>query len=106
MQLRNAAIVVYSLVVAASSIPAFRDIPNTVLIPYYVVIPGYCFSLLAGRSETLSSRIFYTFGWSLALLCGVVALESLNTKAQNLPLSILIPLMTLVVFVFDYFHGR
>ncbi len=106
MEFRNAGILVYSIVVAASTIPSLHQIPSALSVPYFILVPGYCLSLVVNRQEPLAGRLFYTIGWGIALISGVAAVESLNPLQQSLPLSIVIPLITVILLVSDYLHER
>jgi hypothetical protein len=100
-QVRYIGTAVYSLLVLATTVPALRIIPHTIIIPYFVIVPGYCMTFLLNRSASIVDRLFYALAWSIALLTAVVSLETFNA---GLPLSVVVPGVTLIVLGYNYLH--
>ena len=101
----NALIVVYSALIMATVVPSFSRITGDIVPPYYLFVPGYCITSLFGGVDSLIERLFFTIAWGLATLAGVFALESLEPNI-TLSLNVVIPIITLVVLTYNYFHGR
>ncbi len=106
LQLRNAGAVVYSLAVVATIIPVLGRLSNLIVIPYYVLVPGYFVTLLLRETDTVVERLFYSVAWSLALLASVYSVKTLTPAYQYLPINVVIPSVTIVLLAFDYFHRR
>ncbi|MDA4117656.1 MAG: hypothetical protein OK455_04855 [Thaumarchaeota archaeon] len=102
-QLRYIVCASYSLLVLATTVPALKGIPHTVILPYLVIIPGYCMTFLLNRDASAFDRVFFAIAWNLALITGVVSLETTN---PGLPLSVVIPGVTLAVLGYNYVHDR
>jgi len=102
-QFRYIGIAAYSALVFGTTVPSLKLIPHSLIIPYFLIVPGYCITFLLNRSASIVDRLFYSLAWSLALLTAVVSLETFNS---GLPLSIVIPAVTLLVLGFNYVHDR
>jgi uncharacterized membrane protein len=103
---REAVIVVYSLIVIATDLPAFGGIPNVVVIPYFLFIPGYCLTSLITPTDSIIEKTFYTLAWSLALAANFIAINTLRSGLPVLPIKVVVPVLTLLILAFKYFHGR
>lgn len=104
VQIRNAAIVAYSIIVVATIIPSVHSIPGVFLMPYYLLVPGYCATTLIGKSETFIERLFFTVCWSLAIIASVVAINSL--RLASLPMNIAVPVFTVFILALVYYKNR
>jgi hypothetical protein len=103
-QVRVAVVVLYSIGVMTTVIPGISPVPNVAVLFYYFLIPGYFVTLLLRETGTILERLFYSIAWSLAVLVSVYSLRTLGYQA--LPMNLAIPVFTLVVLAYDYFHGR
>jgi len=101
-QLRNAGIVVYSIIVLATIIPNIPNVPGVILMPYYLLVPGYCVTTLMEKKQAFIERLFFSVCWSLAIIASVVAINSLNLA--SLPLNAAVPVIT--VFILAIVHFR
>lgn len=95
--------ILYSAAVASSVIPGFDLVPNALIIPYYVFIPGYFVMLLLRQNGTLLEGLFYSVAWSVAVFASFSSLDSLLGN-RLLPLSILIPAITLALLIHDHYR--
>ena len=59
-QLRNAIVVVYSVIVIATIIPGFATVSNLIILPYFILVPGYFVALILRNTGTLLETFFYT----------------------------------------------
>jgi hypothetical protein len=106
-QTRNAAVVLYSATIMATIIPGFVHIPSPIVIFYYFLVPGYFVMLLLRETGTLLERLFYSVVWSLAIVVSDFSIKSIyGLGYTDLPTSLIIPAITLVLMAYDHFHGR
>jgi hypothetical protein len=99
-QLRNAIGLIYSVVVIATIIPGFPRITSLVVIPYFLIVPGYFVTRLI-RNEGITARLFYSVVWSITILAAVYSLTSIQFIVF-LPLQLIIPAFTIVLMTYDY----
>ncbi len=76
-QLRNAVVVVYSIIVMATIIPGFATVSNLIILPYFILVPGYFAALLLRNTGTLLETLFYTLAWSIGILLSVYSLQTI-----------------------------
>ena len=105
-QFRDLVIVLYSFLVMASSAPSLHELSNISLVPYYLLIPGYTLSGLLSESRGIVASAFNSVIWSLALLAAIISLQSIVPGSGDLPLSLILPLLSLLFFVFGHFHPQ
>jgi len=103
-QVRNAAVVVYSVAIMATIIPGFGHIPNPIVILYYFLVPGYFVVLLLRETGTVLDRLFYTVAWSIALFASIYAIQSVGYL--YLPTHLIVPGVTIVLLAYDSLHKR
>ncbi len=101
-QLQNAAAVIYSVVVMATIIPGLPTLSNLIVIPYYLLVPGYFVTILL-RTTGILDRLFYSLAWSLAILASVYSLAAIGT-ITDVPLELVIPALTIAIMAYDYFY--
>ena len=83
-QLRNAVAVIYSLIVMATIIPGFPTVSNPIILPYFVLVPGYFVTLLLRNTGTSWRRSsIRSLGASLFLL-SVYSFETIMPGSQHL----------------------
>lgn len=105
-QVRTAGIFFYSLLVVATVLPGVESILNLLVVPYYLVVPGYCITLLFRQERTAADYLLFSFAWSVALLASIVAIRGVFPSYQSVPINIMIPCLTVVFLSYDYLHGR
>ena len=105
-QVRDLVVVLYSFWVMASSAPSLHELSNISLVPYYLLIPGYTLSGLLSESRGIVARAFNSIIWSLAILAAIISLQSIVPGSGDLPISLVLPLLSLLFFVFGHFHPR
>lgn len=103
-QLADGVIVLYSLAVLASLAPSLQRIDNVLVVPYYLLVPGYVLSVLLYRSLRKIGRLFSAVVWGLVLVASVSSLEGIAFGYEIVPLSAVIPVFTLVIFAYNHFH--
>jgi hypothetical protein len=103
VQTRNAFVVVYSIFVMATVIPEFLPSGSKLIVlPYFLLVPGYYIASLLDSGGKLMDRIFYTFSWSVATYVGVYALSTI-VSGSFLPITLIVPLITIVLLTYEYY---
>ena len=105
-QLRLVAIVEYSLLVMATVLPGAMRFSNVVVIPYCLFVPGYSVALLLLQEGTVIDRIFYSVVWSIVIFASLYSIGTVVPGFAILPLNAVIPILTMIIIVYDHFNGR
>jgi len=103
---RNAAIFLYSMLIMATTLPGFDRIPHTIILPYFIILPGYALSMVLRQAEGIVQTFFYSLVWSVVILGSVYSLTTLSSSLSAIPLSALIPVLTVILTAYSYYHGR
>ena len=103
-QLLEAAILLYSFAIIATILPESTFVPNTAVVLYYVLVPGYCISSVVRLEETTLGRAFFSVIWSLALLATASSLQSVTRSQGQIPMSLIVPAVAIVFLVYGHFH--
>ena len=105
-QVRDAFVVVYSLGVMSTIIPALNTVPRLILVPYFLFIPGYYVTLILKHTESNLEKLFYTFAWSIAIFASVYSLASIPLSNQFPPVPLIVPSLTIVLLVYVHYHHK
>ncbi|MDA4123740.1 MAG: hypothetical protein OK456_11225 [Thaumarchaeota archaeon] len=103
-QLVEAAVILGSVLVMSTTLPEASDVPNVVVVLYYVLVPGYCISTAIRFTKTVEDGLFFSVVWSLALLAGVSALQSIYSNQAQVPTSLVVPVIAVLFLVYGHFH--
>ena len=103
-QLRNAVVVVYSIIVMATIVPGFATVSNLLILPYFLFVPGYFVALILRNTNSLLETVFYTIAWSMAVLLSAYSLQTIIPGSQNLPIKLVVPALTIFLLVYVHFH--
>jgi len=103
---RNLVVLLYSVTVMATILPGFGRISNALILPYYIIIPGYAFSQILRQTEGNIQTLFYSLIWSVAILVSFFSLATVAPSLSSVPLSGVIPILTIIFTVYSYYHGR
>jgi hypothetical protein len=103
-QLRDAFVVLYSLLVVATILPGFAFFPNVLVLPYFLFVPGYFVTIIFHDTATLMEWLFYTFAWSIAIFVSVYAISTVVAGAV-FPPTVIVPAVTILLMVYVHFHG-
>jgi len=76
---------------------------NTLVLPYYVFVPGYFVTQLLHKGSGVFEKMFYTIAWSLVVVASFYSLSTLF-QGDLFPINLLVPLLTLALLV--YVHYR
>ena len=90
----------------ATSLPGLGSVPHSVVIPYFVFVPGFALLGAFSRRPPALEAAFYSIVFSLAISAGVYALESLYSGVSSFPLETSVPAATLALAAYAYYHGR
>lgn len=97
---------VYSLVVVATIIPTFgKGFLLFVLIPYYLLVPGYCITLLFSENFDRLQRLLFSIFASISVLLCLSALKQVDS-ALNIPFAISLPAISIGIIVYGYYFHR
>lgn len=102
-QIRSGAIVIYSLVVAATIIPGV-GVPSIIPILYFMFIPGYCIAALLRQTDTILEGLFYSVAWSIAAVASIYSFGSIGYAF--LPIAVVLPALTIIILTYDHLHSR
>ena len=99
-------IVLYSFLVLGTATPLLSSVPALVLILYYLLIPGFSFSLLISESYGIIQRILYSIPLSTAFVLLIFALRHPPLSINYIQFDIVIPIVTLIALAYAYIsHG-
>ncbi len=90
----------------ATVLPEAMRFSNAVVVPYYLFVPGYSVALLLLQRGTAIDRIFYSVVWSIVITASLYSMETVVSGSMIIPLNVIIPILTMIVFAYDHFHGR
>ncbi|HEV2390574.1 MAG TPA: hypothetical protein VGS04_07620 [Nitrososphaerales archaeon] len=99
-------ILLYSLAVMGSAVPFFADISNIPVILYYLLVPGYCVTGLFGEDYPVVPRILFSSLISITLVLFLYSMRQTVLAGIRLPYDLLVPVLTLIILLFNYYHPR
>jgi phosphoglycerol transferase MdoB-like AlkP superfamily enzyme len=105
-QVRTGGIFLYSLLVIATALPGVESISSLLVVSYYIIVPGYCITLLFSQERTTAYYLFSSFAWSMAILASIVAIRDIFQPYDSIPINIVVPLLTVVLLSYDHLRGR
>ena len=104
---RSALILFYSLAMLATVLPRFSAIPHTLILPYYLLVPGYAFALVLRQAEGVTQTFFFSLVWSVVIVTSVYSFLTLAPPGLNgVPLGGVIRGVTLVLSAYGFLLGR
>lgn len=97
-------IVLYSIVVIASSTPTFGDISNVPVIVYFMFLPGLAMTLLFNEGYGILEKLSFSVLLSLGAVLTLLAIRNMLAPLSfPLPFDVTIPLFTIIVTSYYYF---
>ena len=99
-------ILAYSLVVMGSATPFFADISNVPVVLYYLFVPGYCLTRFFNEDYPIVQRLLFSALVSITLVLAVFSLRQTLLLGVHLPFDLAIPVFTLILLLFSYYHPR
>ena len=106
LKIRTGLVVLYSLVIIASSTPAYGDISNVIVVFYFLLIPGYVVTLYLKEDYALLQRLSYSVLFGLALVLTIFAIRNETSNAFPLPFDVVIPASTILLVLLNYYRNR
>ena len=103
--LRTIVIVLYSVVVIASSTPRFGNISNLVVIVYYLLVPGYVISFYFGENHSPIERVALSVILGLTLYLVVFSFRQIIVGAY-LPFDVIIPSISILLVLLDQYRSK
>lgn len=97
----------YSLVTISTLAPSIGSVtPTTVLLVYYILVPGYCVTLLFDENYDILQLLLFSIFISISLSLSLLAINHI-TSGLNIPLPVSMPVISIgtIVYYF-YFHKR
>ena len=97
---------VYSLVVVATIIPSFgKGFLLFILITYYLLVPGYCITLLFNETFDRLQRLLFSVFSSVSVLLCLSALKQVDSTL-SIPFAISLPVISIGIIVYGYYSHR
>lgn len=105
LKIRTGVVVLYSIAIIASIIPAFvGDVSNSIRLVYYLLVPGYVLTLYLGEDYAFLERVLLSFALSLVVVMFIFSYNQISTTI--LPFALIIPVVSIVLIVMDYYRRR
>jgi hypothetical protein len=105
-RLRSAVFLAYSAVVMATAVPGFSAIPHTIVVIYYLILPGYAFTLVLRQAQGIAQTAFFSLAWSVTIFGSMYSLTSLSPRFSTVPINGIVPVLTVVLAIYGYYHNR
>ncbi|MDG6902227.1 MAG: hypothetical protein JRM80_09740 [Nitrososphaerota archaeon] len=102
--IRNAFVVVYSIVALSTILPEGHLVPGILVVPYYLLVPGYCAAVLMKNVDSMLGRLFFSVSWSLAIIAAFAALNGL--RIFQLPLNAAVPIVTVLLLALGHLRSQ
>jgi len=90
----------------STALPGIDRIPHTVILPYFLLLPGYAFSLVLRQADGVVQTIFYSLVWSVAILGSIYSLTTFAPNLGSVTFSGVVPIITIILTVYAYYHRR
>jgi hypothetical protein len=105
LKIRTGIIILYSIAIIASVVPAFvGDISNSIRFVYYLLVPGYVITLYLGEDYAVVEHVLLSFAWSLVVVMFIYSFNQISAFA--LPFALIIPIVSIVLIIVDYYRRR
>jgi 1,4-dihydroxy-2-naphthoate octaprenyltransferase len=98
--------ILYSIGIIASATPSFGDIPNAVVVFYYLIIPGFVITYYFNEDYALLQRIAYSIALGLTLVLIIFSIRQVTSDSFPLPYDIIIPVVTIMLTLFSFYRLR
>ena len=104
LRIRTGIVVLYSLAIIASSTPTFGAISNTIVIVYFLFVPGYVLTLYFNEDYAIVQRLFYGVILGMTLVFVIFAVRDETLDAFPLPFDVIIPAGTVFLILLNYYR--
>jgi hypothetical protein len=105
-RLRSAVLFLYSIAVMTTILPGFNVIPHLAVMFYFLLFPGYAFSLILGQANGIIQTAFYSLVWSVAILGSIYSLGTVTPALSKIPVSGIIPVLTIISTAYAFYHEK
>jgi hypothetical protein len=105
-QIRTAIVLLYSLGIIATATPTFGDVPNIVVLVYYLFVPGYVVVLYFNEDYAILQKLLFSVLIGLAIVLVIFSLRQTTGDSFPLPYDVIIPVVTIVLILFNYNRER
>lgn len=96
----------YSCFIISSLAPSIgRVTPTIALLLYYLLVPGYCTTLLFGENYDPLQRILFSVFISISLAFCLLAVNHI-TRGLDVPLAISLPVISISIIVYGYYYHK
>ena len=103
-QLASLIAFMYSCVIILTLTPSIHSrTPATLLLLYYILVPGYCVMLLFGENYDWLQRILFSIFVSISLSLSLLAVNHIS-HSFDIPLALSLPLISIGTIIYAYFH--
>jgi hypothetical protein len=89
-----------------SATPFFADISNVPVVLYYLFVPGYCLTRFFNEDYPVVQRLLFSGLVSITLVLAIASLRQTVLAGVHLPFDLTIPVFTLVILLFSYYHPK
>lgn len=105
-QLVALASLLYSVLIVATLAPAFGKVmPSALLIVYFLLVPGYCVTLLFHEDYDVLQRLLFSIFISMSLVLSLLALNRIS-HSFSIPISISLPVISISIIIYVYYYHR
>ena len=106
LKIETAFVMLFSLAVVASITPTFSGISNFAIVIYYMFVPGYTIAGLLGENYGFIQRFLFSIFFGIALVLGIFSIRQIGNTSLHLPYAGIIPVITIIVAGYQYYHVR
>jgi uncharacterized membrane protein len=103
-QIFKVLLILYSLFAIASITPTIFGLSNTILVVYFLFVPGYSLTTLIGEQNDIIQRLLYAVLLSTTLLTAFFALGQTSTIFR-IPFAISIPIISILILLYSLHEG-
>lgn len=105
-QLVTSLSIVYSVaIIATITPPVGRVVPTIFFLVYYLLVPGYCVSLLLGESYDFLQRTLMSIFISMSLSLALLATNHIS-RSFDIPLAVSLPVISIAIIIYGYYSHR
>lgn len=96
----------YSCAIISTIAPSIGSItPNSALLLYYILVPGYCVSFMFGEHYDALQHIVFSVFISVSLFLSLLAVNHIS-HSFSIPLALSLPLISIAVIAYGFYSHR
>lgn len=73
---------------------------------YYLFVPGYCLTRFFNEEYPIVQRVLFSALISITVVLALFSLRQTVLVGIHLPYDLLIPVFTLIVLLYSYYHPK